>query len=130
MLIDKLKNCFNGIKKGNASYWIYGLTPEGKSYLVSLLREEVEGVFLFITPQDAQAENLYRDLCTFLCQKEEMFLLSSRRKGPEGAHLRILHQLRKENNILIVASLTAIYQKVCLPRRNYRFLLSSLFPSY
>ncbi|HDZ49715.1 MAG TPA: hypothetical protein ENH69_00665, partial [Candidatus Aerophobetes bacterium] len=95
-----------------ASYWIYGLTPEGKSYLVSLLREEVEGVFLFITPQDAQAENLYGDLCTFLYQKEKMFLLSSRRKGPEGTHLRILHQLRKEKNILIVASLTAIYQKV------------------
>jgi len=112
VLIDKLKNCFNDIKKGNASYWIYGLTPEGKSYLVSLLREEVEGFFLFITPQDAQAENLYGDLCTFLCQKEKMFLLSSRRKGSEGAHLRILHQLRKEKNILIVASLTAIYQKV------------------
>ena len=112
MLIDKLKNCFNDIKKGNASYWIYGLTAEGKSYLVSLLREEVEGVFLFITPQDAQAENLYGDLRTFLCQKEKMFLLSSRRKGPEGTHLRILHQLRIEKNILIVASLTAIYQKV------------------
>lgn len=112
MLIDKLKNCFNDIKKGNASYWIYGLTPEGKSYLVSLLREEVEGAFLFITPQDAQAENFYADLCTFLCQKQKIFLLSSKRKDSEGAHLRILHQLRKEKNTLIVASLAAVYQKV------------------
>jgi len=41
-----------------------------------------------------------------------MFLLSSRGKGSEGAYLRILHQLRKEKNILIVTSLAAIYQKV------------------
>lgn len=112
MLVDKLKNCFDDIEKGDASYWIYGLTPEGKSYLVSLLRQEVEGVFLFITPQDAQAENLYGDLCTFLCQKEKIFLVPSMGKGSEGTHLRVLHQLRKEKNILIVASLAAIYQKV------------------
>lgn len=112
MLIDKLKNCFDDIRRSNASYRIHGLTPEGKSYLVSLLREEVRGNFLFITSQDAQAESFYGDLCTFFSQKEKMFLLSSGRKSSEGAHLRILHQLRKEKNVLIVASLPAVCQKV------------------
>ena len=112
MLIDKLRNCFNDINKGHVSYWIYGLTPEAKSYLVSLLREEVGGHFLFVTSQDAQAESLYGDLRTFLCQKQKMFLLSSRTKNSEGAHLRILHQLGIEKNILIAASLAAVCQRV------------------
>lgn len=112
MLIDKLKTCFDHIRKGSAAYWICGVTPEGKSYLVSLLREEIEGFFLFITPQDAQVENFYQDLCTFLSQKEKIFFLTSRGKDSEGKYLRILHQLRKEKNILLVASLAAICQKV------------------
>ena len=80
MLIDKLKTCFDHIRKGGAAYWIYGVTPEGKSYLVSLLREEIEGFVLFITLQDAQVENFYQDLCTFLSQKEKIFFLTSRAK--------------------------------------------------
>ena len=112
MLTDKLKNCFNDIKRSNASYRIHGLTTEGKSYLVSLLREKIKGNVLFITSQDAQAENFHGDLCTFLPQKESMFLLSSGKKSSEGAHLRILQQLRKEKNVLIVASLPAVCQRV------------------
>lgn len=66
MLIDKLKTCFDHIRKGSAAYWIYGVTPEGKSYLVSLLREEIEGFFLFITLQDAQVENFYQNLYSLI----------------------------------------------------------------
>jgi len=110
--IDKLKTCFKDIKEGVASYWIYGLTPEGKSYLVSLFKREVEGFFLFILPDNTQAENVYQDLHTFLPRNEKIFLLSSEEKDGEGKYLHILYQLRKERNILIVASLSAICRKV------------------
>jgi len=112
VIIDKLKRCFNDIKEGIASYWIDGLTPEGKSYLISLLKREVEGLFLFILAQDAQAEGVYQDLSTFLPQNEKIFLLSSKEEDSGRESLRILYRLRKEKNILLVVSLSAICQKV------------------
>jgi len=42
VIIDKIKECFRDIKKGAIPYWLYGLTPEAKSYVTALLRNELK----------------------------------------------------------------------------------------
>ena len=112
MIADKLKGCFRDIKKGAGHYWLYGLTAEAKSYVTALLKDEIKGTFLFITPEYSEARNIYEDLLTFFPSSKEILLLPPREKDSEGKRLMILHQLAKENNVLVVASLGAICQKV------------------
>ena len=112
MIIDKIKECFRDIKKGAGPYWLYGLTPEAKSYVTALLRDEIKGTFLFIAPRDSEAQNIYEDLLTFFPSSKEIFFLSPQEEDSDGKRLRILHQLGKENSILVVASLAGVCQKV------------------
>ena len=65
MITHKLKGCFRDIRKGADPYWLYGLTAEAKSYVTALLKDEIKGIFLFITPEYSETQNIYEDLLTF-----------------------------------------------------------------
>ena len=109
MITHKIKECFWDIIKGAGPYWLYGLTPEAKSYVTALLRDEIKGTFLFIAPRDSEAQNIYEDLLTFFPSSKEIFFLPPQEEDSDGKRLRILHQLAKGNNILVVASLVKKY---------------------
>jgi transcription-repair coupling factor (superfamily II helicase) len=109
---SKLEVCLQKIKQGIIPYWLYGLTQEAKSYAIALLSKELKGPFLFVFPGESEAENTYQDLLTLLSSDGKISLLPSPEKDLSGKRLKILHQLRKEDHILVVSSLDALRQKV------------------
>ncbi|MEA3485323.1 MAG: transcription-repair coupling factor, partial [Candidatus Aerophobetes bacterium] len=111
MIDNKLRECLKEIEKGAFPCWLYGLTKEAKSYLISLLKNRIKGSFLLITPTHSEASEVYQDLLTFLSREKEVFLLPSREKDSGGRRLKILHQIREKSNILLVTSLSVVVQK-------------------
>jgi len=121
---NKLKECLEEIEKGTFPCWLYGLTKEAKSYLISLLKKRIQSSFLFVTSSHSEASEAYQDLLTFLSQENGVFLLPSREKDPRGRRLKILHELKpirytelsngvkEKSNILLVTSLSPLVQKV------------------
>jgi len=109
---NKLEVCLQKIRQGIIPYWLYGLTQEAKSYGVALLRKELKVPFLLVFPSESEAENTYQDLLTLLPSDGKIFLFPSQEKDQTGKRLKILHQLGKEDNILVVSSLDALRQKV------------------
>ena len=112
MARNKLEVCLQKIKQGIIPYWLYGLTQEAKSYVVALLSQELKVPFLLVLPSESEAENTYQDLLPLLPSDGKISLFPSQEKDQTGKRLRILHQLRKEDNILVVSSLDALRQKV------------------
>ena len=95
-----------------SSKWLWGLSQEAKSYTVALLWGKINLPLLLVTSSHSQADDTYQDLCTFLRDGERIFLLPSREEDRKGERLKILHELRKERHLLVVASLPAIFQPV------------------
>lgn len=113
MARNKLEVCLQKIKQGIIPYWLYGLTQEAKSYAMALLSKELKVPFLLLVlPGESEAENTYQDLLSLLPSDGKISLFPSQEKDQTGKRLRILHQLRKEDSILIVSSLDALRQKV------------------
>ncbi|MCD6232161.1 transcription-repair coupling factor [Candidatus Aerophobetes bacterium] len=104
MTPDKFRECFRRIKERDLPCGVHGLTPESKTYLVSLWKREIGIPFLFITSDESRAEEVYENLHSFL-PEEELFLLSS------SHYLRIFRKL-EQNNILVITSLATLFQKI------------------
>jgi len=108
---DTLRGCLERIEKRDLPCWLYGLTKEAKSYLISLLKRRVKGFFLFVSPSYSEANDTYQDLLTFLPREDEVLLLPSQEKDSRGRRLKIFHQLREKSSILLVTPLSSLVQK-------------------
>ncbi len=100
------------IIQGVSPTWVYGLTSPAKAFGVALAWRRRKGCFVFLCQKFSQAENIYRDLKTFLPQEKQLFLLPFSTKDSPQDRLRILYQIKEKNSLLLIATLQTFLDEV------------------
>ncbi len=125
ILIYPLQQCIEynhiieSIYKNASPLLINGLIPAQKSHISYSLFHKFKKQMLLITHSDLEAKNLYEDLKFYAPDKvlylsfEEIYFyaLDAKDKKEESKRLKVLYQLIKEEDVILITSIEGVLRK-------------------
>ncbi len=139
MFVDSLKNLksykelLEGISEGKSPFSAQGLSQENISHIVAALNKHTNRQVLLITYNEIRAKQLIEDIKLYIKEKANIFPsrelvfydIQAHSHEITNERINVLNNLNKNDNLVVVASIEAVLNKIIDPLlfKKYKFTL-------